>query len=137
MADTLVKLTEKDTSLPQQETGIQVKNTENKKLLVEQAARKALRDEQSWTSTRLTTMNTRYKKKDTKLAGVRQTGAKKEVELVVENNQAFQHENCAYHIEAVSYRQQEEVSKLTDDIYSLRDALESARERREESNRQA
>ena len=72
MADTLTKFSEKETSLDQQEAGIQVKNAENKTFLAEQAACKALRNDQSWTSTRLTTMNTRSNKKDTKLAGVRQ-----------------------------------------------------------------
>ena len=71
MVDTLVKFPEIETSLAQQEAGIRVKNVENKTLLAEQAACKALCDERSFTSTILTTMNTRSKKKDTKLAGVR------------------------------------------------------------------
>ena len=59
IADTLVKLSEIETSLSQQKAGIWVKNVENKTLLAEQAARKALRDERSWTSTRLTTVTLR------------------------------------------------------------------------------
>ena len=79
MADTLVKLSEIETTLVQQWAGIQVDNAE-KNLLAEQAACKALLDEQSWTSTRLTTMNTRSKRKNTKLAGVRRAVANKEDE---------------------------------------------------------
>ena len=41
MANTLVKLSEIETSLAQQEAGIRVKNAENKILLAEQAAYKA------------------------------------------------------------------------------------------------
>ena len=137
MANNLVKLSEIETWLAQQEAGIRVKNAENKTLLAEQMACKALRDERSWTSTILTTMNTGSKKKDKKLAGIRRAVAKKEVELVVAKKQAFQHDNCAGQIEAVACRRQEDVAWLTDDIYSLRDALESVRERREKSNRQA
>ena len=77
MANTLVKLSEIETSLAQQEAGIRVKNAENKTLLAEQMACKALRDERSWTSTILTTMNTRSKKKDNNLAGVKRTVAEK------------------------------------------------------------
>ena len=40
-------------------------------------------------------------------------------------------------MEAVARRRQEEVARLTNDIDSLRDALESVRECREESKRQA
>ena len=82
-------------------------------------------------------MNKRSKEKDTKLAGVRRSVAKKEVEVAVAKKQAVQHENRADKIEAVARRQQEEVSWLTEDIDYLQDALESAQEWREESNRQA
>ena len=64
-----------------------------KTILAEQASCKGLRDKQSWTSTRLTTMKNRSKKKDTKLEGVRRAVAKKEVEGEVAKNQAIQHEN--------------------------------------------
>ena len=77
MADTLVKFSEIETSLAQQESGIRVKNAENKTLLSEQATCKALHDERSCTSTRLTTMNTRSKKKYTKLAGIRRAVSEK------------------------------------------------------------
>ena len=88
MADTLFKFSEIETSLAQQEAGIRVKNAENKTLLAEQMACKALRDERSWTSTILTTMNTGCKKKDKKLAGIRRAVAKKEVEVAVAKKQA-------------------------------------------------
>ena len=110
MANTLVKLSEIETSLAQQEAGIRVKNAENKTLLAEQMACKALRDERSWTSTRLTTMNTRSKKKDTKLAGVRKAFSYKEVEVEVAKQQAVQHENSVDQIEAVDRRRKEEVT---------------------------
>ena len=87
MADTLFKLSEIETSLAQQEAGIRVKNAENKTLLAEQAACKALCDERSWNSTRSTTMNTRSNKKYTKLAGFRRVVSKKEVEVAVEKKQ--------------------------------------------------
>ena len=109
MADTLVKLSEIETSLSQQEAGIRVKNTETKSLLAEQAACKALRDDQSWTSTRLTTMSTSSKKKDTKLAGVRWEFSEKEVEVAVAKKKDVQHENCADQIEAVARRHKEEI----------------------------
>ena len=80
-----------------------------KTLLAEQVACKALCDEQSWTSTRLTTMSTRSKKKDTKLAGVRREVSEKEVEVVVAKKQAIQHENHADD-ESVACRRQEEVA---------------------------
>ena len=59
MVDTLVKFPKIETSLAQQEAGIRVKNAIKKTLLAEQATCKALRDEQYWTSTRLTTMKNR------------------------------------------------------------------------------
>ena len=89
MADTLFKILEIETSLAQQEAGIRVKNAENKTLLAKQAAWKALRDEQSWTSTRLKKMTNRSKKKDTKLTDFRQAVSKKGVEMVVEKNQVI------------------------------------------------
>ena len=82
-------------------------------------------------------MNTRYKKKDKKLAGVRQAVAEKEVEVAVAKKQAVQHANHADQIEAIACSWQEEVAWLTGDIDSLRELLESARDWREESNRQA
>ena len=57
--------------------------------------------------------------------------------MAVAKKQAVQHDNHADQIEAVARRWQEEVAQLTNDIDSLRDALESAREGREESKRQA
>ena len=57
--------------------------------------------------------------------------------MAVTKKKAVQHENCADQIEAVARRRQEEVSRLTNDTDSLRDALESVREGREESKRQA
>ena len=130
-------MSEIQTSLYQQEAGIWVKNAENKTLLAEQASGKALRDERSWASTRLTTMNNRSKKKDTKLAGVRRAVFEKDVEVAVAQKQAVQNDNIENHIEAVAYLRQKEVAQLTDDIDSLRDRSESARKWREESNRQA
>ena len=59
------------------------------------------------------------------------------MEVAVAKKQAVQHENRADKIEVVARRQEEEVARLTNDIDSLRDALESAREGREESKRQA
>ena len=109
MTNTLVKFSKIETSVAQQESSIRVKNAENKTLLAEQATCKALRDEQSWTSTRLTIMNNRYKKKGKKLAGVRRAVAKKEVEVAVAKKQAIQHENHANQIEAVARRRQQEV----------------------------
>ena len=50
--------------------------------------------------------------------------------------QTIKHENRADQIKAVALRQQEEVARLSDDIDSLLDALESAPEWREESKRQ-
>ena len=82
-------------------------------------------------------MSTRSKKKDTKLEGARQAVSEKEVEVAVAKKQAVQHENHAVQIEAVSRRRQDKVARLNDDIDSLRDVLESAREWREDSNRQA
>ena len=104
---------------------------------MEQAACKALCDKQSWTSTILTVTYTRYKKKYTKLAGVRRAVTKKEVEVEVAKKQAVLHENHANQIEAVARRQQEKAARLTDNIDYLQDALESAQEWREESNHQA
>ena len=80
MADTLVKFSEIETTLAEQEAGIRVNNAENKTLLAEQAACKALRNKQSRNSTRLTTMHTRSKKKGTKLSGVRRAVAEKEAD---------------------------------------------------------
>ena len=57
--------------------------------------------------------------------------------MLVEKKQAVQHENRADQIEAVARRRQEEVALLANDIDSLQDVLESAREWREESNCQA
>ena len=102
-----------------------------------QTSWKALRDKRYWTSTRSTTTNKRSKEKDTKLAGVRRSVSKKEVEVAVEKNYNVQHENHADQIEAVACRRKEEVSWLTNDIDSLQDVLESSQEWREESNRQA
>ena len=82
-------------------------------------------------------MDTRSNKKEKRLAGVRRAVAKKEVEVAVAKKKAVQHENCADQIEAVARLRQEEVAQLTEDIDSLRYALESARDWREESNRQA
>ena len=73
-------------------------------------------------------MNTRSKKKETKLAGVRQAVVEKEVEVAVEKKQAVQHETTADNIEAVAHRRQKEVAQLINNIDSLRDALDSARE---------
>ena len=80
MANTLVKFSEIETTLAQQEARIQVINAENKTLIAEQAACKALRNKRYRNSTRLTTMHTRSKKKDKKLAGVRREVAEKEAE---------------------------------------------------------
>ena len=55
-------------------------------------------------------MNTRSKKKDTKLASVRWEVSEKEVEVETANNQAVQQENRTDQIEKVDLRQQEEVS---------------------------
>ena len=57
--------------------------------------------------------------------------------MAVEQKQAVQHDNHADHIEALACRRQEEVARLTENIESLQDTSESAREWREESNRQA
>ena len=107
MAHTLVKFSEIETSLDQQEERTRVKNAENKTLLAEQAACKALHDKQSWTSKILTTMNTRSKKKYTKLTGVRRSVAEKEMVVEVAKKQAAQHDNRADQIEAVACLRQE------------------------------
>ena len=81
-------------------------------------------------------MNTRSKKNDTKLADVRGAVAEKELEVALAKKQSVQHDSRADHIEVVTRRQQEEVARLSDDIDSLLDALESAPEWREDSKRQ-
>ena len=82
-------------------------------------------------------MNTRSKKNDTKLADVRGAVAEKELEVALAKKQSVQHDSRADRIEVVAHRQQEEVARLTNDIDSLLDAVDSAQEWREESNRQA
>ena len=47
----------------------------------------------------------------------------KTVKVVVAKKQAVQHENRADQIEAFACRRQEEVARLIDDIYFLRDPL--------------
>ena len=73
-------------------------------------------------------MNTRSKKNDTKLVGVRRAFAKKEVEVVASKKQAVQHDNRVDQIEAIARRWQEEVARLTDNIEYLQDMFESAQE---------
>ena len=62
------------------------------------------------------------------MSGIRWEVARKEVEVEVANKQAVHHENRANQIDDVSRRRQEEVARLTDNIYSLQYMLEIARE---------
>ena len=124
MANTLVKLSEIETSLAQQEAGIQVNIAGKKTLLAEQAACKALCDEQSWTSTRLTTINTRSKKKDTKLAGVRRAVSEKEVKVAVAKKKDVQQEEAGNLIKLSENQKQKEIDEARSMVDTLVKNLE-------------